>query len=174
MKRTLVFALAWLPVGCGGGAAERPTLFAAASLREAVEEVCELYASEGNPRPRVNIAASNLLARQILAGGRADLFFSADELQVDQVDAAGLVAERRSLLSNRLAVIYPEGIEYPTMLVNTYMHTFGTMPFFMTRTYRIKNGHARCACSQLQQHAAKTTRQHACTLRDAAITSGTT
>lgn len=118
MKLAFVSALAWLLVllACGTSRADRPTIFAAASLREAVEELCELYEREGNPRPRLNIAASNLLARQVLAGARADLLFSADELQVDLLEQAGHVEERRSLLSNRLAVIYPRGVPKPVMI----------------------------------------------------------
>jgi len=117
VKRAFVSALAVCQVlfACAPSHADRPTLFAAASLREAIEELCELYESEGNPKPRLNIAASNLLARQILAGARADLFFSADEVQVDRLEEAGYVAGRRSLLSNRLAVIRLGGDSHPPL-----------------------------------------------------------
>jgi len=129
VKRALVSALAWLTVlsACGPSRADRPTLFAAASLREAIEELCRLYEREGHPRPRLNVAASNLLARQILAGARADLFFSADEVQVDRLEHAGRVSRRCSLLSNRLAVIRPEGDTQPPLRDRLELLAIGRM-----------------------------------------------
>jgi molybdate transport system substrate-binding protein len=56
-----------------------------------------------------NFGASSDLARQIVAGNKADVFFSADESWIDQVAEAGLLdaGSRRSPLSNRLAVVVP-------------------------------------------------------------------
>lgn len=54
-----------------------------------------------------NFGASGDLARQILAGGRADLFLSAGETEMDALAEAGLLeaASRLALLSNQLVVV---------------------------------------------------------------------
>ncbi len=70
-------------------------IFAAASLTDALSEVTVLFETS-HPGTRVvpQFGGSSDLARQILAGAPADLFFSADENQMDRVAAAGLVGER--------------------------------------------------------------------------------
>ncbi len=56
-----------------------------------------------------NFGASSTLARQIQEGAPADLFISADELKMDQLQQRGLVVKksRRSILSNTLVIIVP-------------------------------------------------------------------
>ncbi len=103
-------------VGCGSARGEledgsRPelALYAAASLRDALETLEASCERETGVDLTFNFGASNDLARQILAANRADLFVSADEDWMDAVAVAGLVdaASRRSLLSNRLVVVGP-------------------------------------------------------------------
>jgi molybdate transport system substrate-binding protein len=95
-------------------AAKRPapvelTVDAAASLREALEEIGPACAKIAGAAVVFNFGASNDLAHQILAADKADVFFSADEAWMDQVAAQGLIdpASRRSILSNRLVVVVP-------------------------------------------------------------------
>src|SRR2546427_6577715 len=85
------------------------SLYAAASLRDALEDLAPRCESSLGVRLLFNFGASNDLARQIIAAARADVFFSADEDWMDRVVAAGLVdtASRRSLLSNRMVVVAP-------------------------------------------------------------------
>ena len=85
------------------------TLYAAASLREAMERLAPECAGKVGARVFFNFGASSDLARQIEAAGRADIFFSADEAWMDRLSRAGLVdeASRRSFLSNRLVVVGP-------------------------------------------------------------------
>jgi molybdate transport system substrate-binding protein len=58
---------------------------------------------------RLNLGASNLLARQIAESAPADLFVSADEQQMDRLDEAKLLlaGTRRRLLANTLAIVVP-------------------------------------------------------------------
>ncbi len=83
-------------------------IFAAASLTDALSEVIEAFES-ANPGIRVvpQFGGSNDLARQILAGAPAHLFFSADERQMDRLEAQGAIeaGSRRDLLSNQLAIV---------------------------------------------------------------------
>jgi len=85
------------------------SFYAAASLRDVLQDLAPRCESSLGVRMVFNFGASNDLARQIIAAARADVFFSADEDWMDRVAAAGLVdaASRRSLLSNRLMVVGP-------------------------------------------------------------------
>jgi len=85
-------------------------VYAAASLRESLTEI-------GTRRERdlpgtkivFNFGSSGDLAKQILAANKADVFFSADEKEMDRVAGEGLLLDgtRRVLLSNQLVVIEP-------------------------------------------------------------------
>ncbi len=83
-------------------------VFAAASLTDSLGEVIDLFeASHPGVRVVPQFGGSNDLARQILAGAPAHLFFSADERQMDRVTAGGAIEEgsRRNLLSNQLVIV---------------------------------------------------------------------
>jgi molybdate transport system substrate-binding protein len=112
MSRIVALSLvAALAVAARGAAAEpvELTLYAAASLRDALEELAPAVERSTGARLVLNLGASSDLARQIVAAHKADLFFSADEGWMDHVAAAGLLdaASRRSPLSNRLVVVVP-------------------------------------------------------------------
>ena len=83
------------------------TVFAAASLTDALSEIGEGYEKETGARVAFNFGASSTLARQIEEGAPADLFVSADEAKVDGLLEKKLVdsATRRELLSNRLVIV---------------------------------------------------------------------
>jgi len=83
------------------------TLYAAASLREAIQELAPLCERRAGARLVINLGASSDLARQIEAAEKADLFFSADEVLMDPLARAGLLEDgsRFSVLSNRLVVV---------------------------------------------------------------------
>ncbi|MBV6633961.1 MAG: molybdate ABC transporter substrate-binding protein [Alphaproteobacteria bacterium] len=89
-------------------ATQSVTLFAAASLGEAMKEITLAL---GNQHPelqlRLSLAASSTLARQILAGAPADLFISADQAWMDHLAAHDLIEpdSRTNLLGNRLVLI---------------------------------------------------------------------
>lgn len=84
-------------------------LFAASSLTEAVNDVADLYARSGHPRPVVVLGASSALARQIDQGAPADVFLSADEDWMNTLAKANRIAPatRRDLLTNRLVLVVP-------------------------------------------------------------------
>ncbi|WP_404371291.1 molybdate ABC transporter substrate-binding protein [Sphingomonas sp. MMS24-J45] len=115
MNRRIIVALigAVLSGVASPSAAEpRPaplTVFAAASLSDALQAVGKAYTARTGATVRFSFAASNLLARQIEAGARADLFVSADRQWMDHVARAGFLipGSRRDLLRGRLALIAP-------------------------------------------------------------------
>lgn len=91
--------------------AEPLTIYAASSLTESLQEIGEQWAATGAPMPRLSFAASSLLARQIEAGARADIFISADEDWMDYLQARDLLVTgtRRTLVGNRLVLVAPAG-----------------------------------------------------------------
>ena len=84
------------------------TLFAAASLTTALEEIVPVNAS---PPVSLSFAGSSTLARQIDAGAPADLFVSAHREWMDYLEERGRIdaTTRFDLLANRLVVIAPSG-----------------------------------------------------------------
>lgn len=85
------------------------TVFAPSSLTDALQAVGKAYTAQTRVPVRFSFAASNLLARQIEAGARADVFVSADGQWMDHVARAGLLVagSRRDVLRGRLVLIAP-------------------------------------------------------------------
>lgn len=97
-------------------AAAELTVFAAASLSDSLKEITPLYAKASGDTVRFNFGASGALARQIKEGAPADVFFSADELRVDQLAKDGLLLAdtRRTVLANTLVLVIPVGKSTPS------------------------------------------------------------
>jgi molybdate transport system substrate-binding protein len=103
-------ALAAIAAPPDAAAAEAPlTVFAAASLKESMDEAAAAYGAATGQRVRVSYAASSALARQIAQGAPADVFVSADREWMDSLQARGLVdaGSRSDLLGNRLVLVAP-------------------------------------------------------------------
>ncbi|MBW6525986.1 molybdate ABC transporter substrate-binding protein [Sphingomonas sp. RHCKR7] len=92
-------------------ASAAPLVLAAASLQEAMSDAADAWARQGHARPVLSFAASSALARQITAGGRADLFASADTDWMDEVERRGRIVPgtRAVLAHNRLVVVARPG-----------------------------------------------------------------
>ena len=96
--RRLLFLLLFL------SCAQKPDevrVFAAVSLTDALTEIGSNYERETGTKVVFNFGASSVLARQIERGAPADLFLSADEAKMNQLD----VVDRVSVLSNTLVII---------------------------------------------------------------------
>ena len=85
------------------------TVFAAASLTDALKEVGAAYKQDTGNTAVFSFAASSALARQIEASSGADIFVSADTDWMDYLDKKGLIAPgtRVNLLGNTLVLIAP-------------------------------------------------------------------
>jgi molybdate transport system substrate-binding protein len=107
LGRTFLTALA--AAFAGTGHADEVSVYAAASLTDALTELAQSFAAETGHKLVFNFGGSNDLARQIKAGAPADVFFSADKAQMDGLQAAGLVRveDRIDVLSNVLVVVVP-------------------------------------------------------------------
>lgn len=113
--------VAVIAIGCGSpdrhgpdpraqpGTTARPqeplTIFAATSLRDVADELASVYPG---PRPLTfNFAGSNVLAQQIASSDRGDVFLSADERWVSELETQRRVVPgtKRWFLSNTLVVV---------------------------------------------------------------------
>lgn len=85
------------------------TVFAAASLTEALGAVGRAYQRRTGQPVRFSFAASGTAARQIAAGARADLFVSADAAWMDDLARRARIVRggRVDVLGNRLVLIAP-------------------------------------------------------------------
>src|SRR5689334_6244789 len=89
--------------------ADTVTVFAAASLQEALDAAVRPCESTTGNKVVVSYAASNALAKQIEAGAPATLFISADLEWMDYVEKRGdvVAGTRRNLLGNDLVLVAP-------------------------------------------------------------------
>jgi molybdate transport system substrate-binding protein len=96
---------------CRGPAAERPPLLVAAavSLTEALAEIGRLYERRSGERVDFTFASSSALARQLARGAPADVFVSADEVQMDYAASLGAIdpATRTPVAGNTLVLVAP-------------------------------------------------------------------
>jgi molybdate transport system substrate-binding protein len=109
-------------------AADPVTVFAAASLKTALDEIAAGWTAETDTEVRIAYAGSSQLARQIVAGAPAGVFVSASTDWMDAVEAEGLLVpdSRRDLLGNTLVLIAHDpaapavtigpGLDLPAML----------------------------------------------------------
>lgn len=90
-------------------AAENVTVFAAASMKESLDDVARQFEAASGNKVVVSYAASSALAKQIEAGAPADVFISADTDWADYLDTRKLLAPdtRANLLANKLVLIAP-------------------------------------------------------------------
>jgi molybdate transport system substrate-binding protein len=93
--------------GAARAAAEEVVVFAAASLKTALDRFAAGWSNKTGHRVTLVYAGSNQLARQIIAGAPADVFISAAVAWMDAVEEAGMVVAgtRRDILGNRLVLI---------------------------------------------------------------------
>jgi len=90
-------------------AQESITVFAAASLKNALDDADAAFAKATGVKVVASYEASSALARQIEAGAPADAFISADLRWMDYVAGKNLIKAdtRVNLLGNRLVLIAP-------------------------------------------------------------------
>jgi molybdate transport system substrate-binding protein len=98
-------------LGARAAVAEELLVFAAATLKTALDEVAEAYQRGGGGTIRISYAPSPALVKQLENGAPADLFISADTDWMDAAQSKALIRRetRVDLLSSRLVLIAPRG-----------------------------------------------------------------
>jgi molybdate transport system substrate-binding protein len=113
-RRTIlagIGALAGWFVFKSASAQDKPVLvFAAASLKTALDQIAGKWRQETVKQATISYAASSTLAKQIENAAPADLFISADEDWMDYLQQRKLIdsATRIDLLGNKLVLIAPK------------------------------------------------------------------
>lgn len=107
---TRALLVAGLLLGTAAQAAETATVFAAASLKNALDNAGRAFTAQTGIEIKASYAASSALARQIESGAPADLFASADLEWMDYLAKKNLIRPetRVNLLANRLVVVAPK------------------------------------------------------------------
>ncbi len=126
LSRFATYAIALLLAGTSLASAQdaRPSVdaasetkpivvFAAASLKNALETIGKAWTAAGHTKVTLSFAASSAIAKQIDAGAPADLFISADLKWMDWLAERKLidVGSRKNLLANTLVLIAPKDSE---------------------------------------------------------------
>ena len=85
-------------------------VFAAASLKNALDEIAGQWQRQTGEKVAISYAASNNLIKQIEQGAPADIFFSADTDWMDYGQQKGLIKPdtRTELLGNRIVLVAPK------------------------------------------------------------------
>jgi molybdate transport system substrate-binding protein len=106
-RRLLTLAALFLALAQPAAAQQTVTVFAAASLKNALDDVDAAFAREAGVKVTASYEASSALARQIEAGAPADVFISADLRWMNYASERKLVAPdtRVNLLGNKLVLI---------------------------------------------------------------------
>jgi molybdate transport system substrate-binding protein len=96
--------------GVAAQAKSEVTVSAAISLKDSLDEIGSIY-EKAHPDVKIsfNYGGSGTLQRQIEQGAPVDIFFSAAEKQMDDLQAKGLVdaTTRRNIVRNQLVLIAP-------------------------------------------------------------------
>ena len=110
------------------------TVFAAASLTNAMQDIGALWAAAGHAKPVFSFASSSTLAQQIEHGAPANIFASADEKWMDDVGRHDLIATgtRAVLLGNDLVLVEPKAALHPVTIdkglaIDTVLGTSGRL-----------------------------------------------
>lgn len=84
---------------------------AAASLKDALDEIKLHYEVQSDNKLNINYGGSGILAMQIINGASIDLFLSADEKSVDNVAQYNLISKKQELLKNDLVIVAYKGFK---------------------------------------------------------------
>jgi molybdate transport system substrate-binding protein len=107
--RTLQLAAALILTLSACAHADNLTVFAAASLKNALDGIVKTHTTGSGDKVTVSYAASSALAKQIEQGAPADIFISADLEWMDYLEKRSLIrpSSRVNLVRNRLVLVAP-------------------------------------------------------------------
>jgi molybdate transport system substrate-binding protein len=115
VRRVLAFGLvvSFFATSLPLRAADNPSppllVFAASSLTDAMDQIGPAYTKATGQQVKLSYAASSALAKQVEAGAKADVFFSADTDWMEYLQVRNLIDKRtrKDLLGNKLVLVAP-------------------------------------------------------------------
>ena len=118
--RLLLLGLALSAPAPAAALARELTVFAAASLKEALDALAQDFETKAQAEVTISYAGSSALARQISHSAPADVFISANAAWMDQLERDNLILRetRFDLASNRLVLVSPAGAASPIDLTD--------------------------------------------------------
>lgn len=110
LRLVLAFSLVIAASTSFARAEEPVVVFAAASLKNALDEAAKVFQAQGGSEVRISYGGSLALARQIVAAAPADVFISADEDSMDVAAKANAIKpeSRGDFLRNALVAVAPK------------------------------------------------------------------
>jgi molybdate transport system substrate-binding protein len=129
IKKTAIWVIGLLIISMAlvVNAEDKVTVFAAASLTNALTEISALYEKnqdEKNNSVKVvqSFAASSNLAKQIENGAPADVFIAADSKWMNYLQDKNLIdtTSRKDLLGNKLVIVAPKGRSFKVQFDKTF------------------------------------------------------
>ncbi|HSE74618.1 MAG TPA: molybdate ABC transporter substrate-binding protein [Dongiaceae bacterium] len=110
-RRALLAGTAATTVLAGAALAAEPavTMFAAASLTDALKAAAAAWKDKGNPSVVLSFGSSSAIAKQVEGGAPADIFASADEKWMQYLNDKGLIVADtlRRPIGNDLVLVAP-------------------------------------------------------------------
>jgi len=103
-------------------AEQKLTVFAAASLTNAISDIANDYEKEKKINIKTSFASSSTLAKQIEKGAPAEIFISADAKWMNYLQDKNLVKieSRVNLLGNQLVLIAPKGKAFKVNMIQGF------------------------------------------------------
>jgi molybdate transport system substrate-binding protein len=97
-------------------------VYGAASLTNVLDEIGNSYTHDTGQSVKFSYGSSSALAKQIEAGAKADIFFSADSDWMDYLQNKSLInnSSRQSLLGNTLVLIAPASSSFQLKIVPNF------------------------------------------------------
>ena len=116
------FSLFGCPTYCICRVPKDITVSAAISLKNAFEEIGRLYESQYGTKCIFNFGASGDLVKQIVGGAPVDVFASAAQKDMDDVDKQGLIVAgtRADFAANSVVLIVPAGAKTITQILRGF------------------------------------------------------
>ncbi len=110
-------------------AANKVTVFAAASLKNALDAVAASWKADTQNETAISYAASSALAKQIAEGAPADIFISADRDWMNKLSEEKLIADGSivNLLGNELVLIAPKDSKTPAAKIENGFDLVGLL-----------------------------------------------
>ena len=96
------------------------TVSAAISLTDALEEIVQAYSRESGDQVRLNLAGSNVLARQVLNGAPVDIFISADQAGIINAVPTPMA---RVMPSSSQTVVRPSRVSTASSVATAAIHS---------------------------------------------------